>query len=63
MGNRNEKRNFKDNVTKEIVDLMASLNYFCFHGSGADDNCGGCCFEGTTPCPLHIFHEQLAEKL
>ena len=53
----------KDDVRKEIVDLMNRLNYFCFHGSGADDNCCGCPFEGESPCPLAIFHAKLVGKL
>ena len=60
---RNERRDFNDNKTKEIVDLINKLNYFCFHGSGADDNCVGCCFEGNAPCPLHVFYTQLVDKL
>ena len=63
MINRNERRNFDDAVTKEIIELMDNLNRFCFHGSGADDNCSGCCFEENSPCPLAIFFDNLAEKL
>lgn len=66
MENRDEKRTLRtlsDNTRKGIEDLMESLNYFCFHGSGADDNCCGCCFEGQSPCPLHVFYTELVEKL
>lgn len=63
MEHRNEKRNFSTSAQKEMISLLGSLNYFCFHGSGADDNCCGCCFEGEKPCPLAAFHDKLAEKL
>lgn len=63
MENRNEKRNYSSNVQKEMTDLLGKLNHFCFHGSGADDNCGGCCFEGERPCPLAVFHDKLVDKL
>jgi len=63
MGSRNERRNFDDAVTKEIIELLGELNRFCFHGSGADEDCGGCIFEGDTPCPLSKFYDKLQEKL
>lgn len=62
MDNRNGKRNFGSNVEKEMISLIGSLNHFCFHGSGADDQCRGCPFEEETPCPLAVFHNKLAEK-
>lgn len=61
MGIRNEKRRFIDNEQKELVDLMGHLNYFCFHGSEADDNCCGCVFENEAVCPLNTFCEKLSE--
>ena len=48
---------------EEIIGLMDSLNKFCFQGTRTDDDCGGCCFEGETPCPLAEFHNKLAECL
>jgi hypothetical protein len=59
----NEEQNFKDAKINEIAELMHSLNHFCFHGSRTDNDCGGCCFEGQTPCPLAVFHDNLAENL
>lgn len=63
MENRNERQKFDNNVQKAMIDLLGNLNYFCFHGSGADDNCCGCPFEEQQPCPLATFHDKLAEKL
>lgn len=63
MVDRNARRNFDDNITKEIIELVGKLNHFCFHGSGADDDCSGCCFEGDAPCPLAVFHDRLVDKL
>ena len=63
MADRNMRRNFDDNCTKEMIELLSNLNRFCFHGSGADDDCNGCCFEGCSPCPLNVFYGKLMEKL
>lgn len=62
MANRCEKREFNDN-TEAIGNLLHSLNQFCFHDGGGDDNCVGCCFKEDSPCPLGKFYVQLAEKL
>jgi hypothetical protein len=56
-----EKRNLKDARNKEIVELATSLNHFCFRGTRTDDDCGGCCFEGQSPCPLAVFHDKLVD--
>lgn len=63
MENRNEKRSIDNTAKKAMIDLLGNLNYFCFHGSGADDNCCGCPFKGEVPCPLAIFYDKLTEKL
>ena len=63
MADRNFRRNFDNAVTKEMIELIRELNHFCFHGSGADDDCGGCCFEGDAPCPLAVFHDKLVAKM
>lgn len=61
MENRESKRNFKNDITVEVGKLSQALNYFCFHGSGADDNCVGCLFEKEKPCPLHMFYTKLMD--
>ena len=63
MADRNMRRNFDDDCAKAMIELLGNLNYFCFHGSGADDDCNGCCFEGDAPCPLSVFYDKLTGKL
>lgn len=61
--NRTERRGFESNKVAEMIKVQQSLNYFCFHGSGADDNCKGCCFENENPCPLNTFYTKLTDEM
>lgn len=63
MANKIARRNFNNGNADAIIKLMANLNNFCFHDSGADDDCNGCCFEGYAPCPLAEFYGKLEKEL
>ena len=63
MNDRDNKRNLNPKNEDAIIELMHHLNQFCFHKSGADDNCNGCPCNDCTPCPLNTLHEKLGEAL
>ena len=56
---RIDRRSFNNEKADAILELMEDLNRFCFHDSEADSDCGGCSFQGYTPCPLAVFYDKL----
>ena len=63
MTTRTDKRNLSNDRDAATLDLLSQLNYYCFHGSGADENCTGCLFENCAPCPLAVFHDELGNRM